>query len=88
VQATQRYRGREITEDDIAFMQRLIAESPRSSRRTLSKRVCEAWDWRQANGTLRDMVCRSMMLMLHRAGRIELPPIRSQKVNNAIVRRR
>lgn len=88
MQATQRFRGREITDDEIAFMQRLIAESPRSSRRELSKRVCEAWGWRQANGTLRDMVCRSMMLMLHRAGRIALPPIRGQRVNNAIVRRR
>lgn len=88
MQATQRFRGREITDGDIAFMQRLIAESPGCSRRELSKQVCEAWGWRQANGTLRDMVCRSMMLMLHRAGRIALPPIRSQRVNNAIVKRR
>jgi hypothetical protein len=30
--------------------------------------VCEAWQWRQANGALRDMVCRGMLLMLeHRA---------------------
>ena len=30
----------------------------------------------QPNGALRDMVCRSMMLMLHRQGLIELPPVR------------
>jgi hypothetical protein len=30
----------------------------------------------QPNGTPRDMVCRSMMLMLHRQGLIELPPVR------------
>jgi hypothetical protein len=30
----------------------------------------------QANGALRDMVCRGLMLMLHRGGLIELPPVR------------
>jgi hypothetical protein len=30
----------------------------------------------QPNGALRDMVCRGMMLMLHRRGLIELPPVR------------
>lgn len=88
MQETLRYRGREITEDDIAFMRGLIASSPSSSRRKLSAQVCEAWDWRQANGALRDMVCRSMMLMLHRAGRIELPPIRRPMVNYVIAKRR
>jgi hypothetical protein len=87
VQATLRYRGREITDDDLAFLRRLIADSPHSSRNALSAKVCEAWGWRQRNGALRDMVCRSMMLMLHRAGRIELPPIRCAIVNNVIARR-
>lgn len=40
----------------------------------------------QANGALRDMVCRSMMLMLHRAGLIELPPVR-QVWRNTVARR-
>ena len=39
-------------------------------------RLCEAWNWVQANGALRDMVCRGMMLMLHRRGLIELPALR------------
>ena len=30
----------------------------------------------QTNGALRDMVCRGLMLMLHRQGLIELPPVR------------
>jgi hypothetical protein len=37
--------------------------------------LCEAWQWRQTNGALRDMVCRSLLLMLDRAGQIELPPV-------------
>jgi len=71
-----RYRGREISADEIVFIQRLIAEHPRLSRRRLSKKLCEVWQWKQANGTLRDMVCRGLLLMLHRAGEIELPPVR------------
>lgn len=83
MQTVLRFRGRDITEDDTLLMRRLIAESPGSSRRELSRRLCEAWDWRQANGALRDMVCRSLMLLLHRAGHIELPAPRRVMVNNA-----
>lgn len=68
-----RYRGKEITDEDIAFINRLIAAHPHDSRRALSKRLCEAWNWVQPNGRLRDMVCRSMMLQLHRVGLIGLP---------------
>jgi hypothetical protein len=75
------YRGRVIRPEDIAFIRRLIAENPGASRRRLSAKVCEAWQWRQANGALRDMVCRGLLLMLHRAGEIELPPIRFRTLN-------
>ena len=44
-----------------------------TSRRQLSVLLCEAWGWRQRNGCLRDMVCRGLMLQLHRAGLIHLP---------------
>ena len=76
-----RYRGRVITTEDIAFIRRLIAENPRASRRRLSAKLCEAWQWKQANGALRDMVCRGLLLLLHRAGEIELPPIRFRTLN-------
>ena len=67
------YRGRVISNEDIQFIRYLIEQHPQASRWRLSKLLCEAWNWRQANGALRDMVCRGMMLMLHRAGHIELP---------------
>jgi hypothetical protein len=70
-----RYRGREIGEEDILYIRTLIERYPGESRRKLSTRLCEAWQWRQANGALRDMVCRGMLLMLERAGRITLPPV-------------
>jgi len=70
------YRHRSITDEDLAFIRNLIAAHPASSRWDLSKKLCVAWNWVQPNGALRDMVCRGMMLMLDRAGLIELPPVR------------
>jgi hypothetical protein len=68
----------------VAFIQALIDAHPAASRRALSKKLCQAWDWRQPNGQLRDMVCRGLMLALHRAGHIELPPVRCQPPNNVV----
>jgi len=73
--AELRYRGREIREEDILSIRALIERYPKESRRKLSTRICEAWQWRQSNGALRDMVCRGMLLMLERAGHIALPPV-------------
>jgi hypothetical protein len=82
------YRGRAITPEDILFLRQFIAEHSHLSRRRLSAKVCEAWDWRQPNGALRDMVCRGLLLMLHRAGEIELPPVRFVARNPFLERER
>jgi len=71
-----RYRGRVIADTDVAFIRDLIAGHPGASRRALSRKLCAAWNWVQPNGALRDMVCRGLLLALHRAGHIELPPPR------------
>ena len=68
-----RYRSRSLTAEDIAGLRGLIAQNPKASRWRLSKLVCEAWGWRQSNGAMCDMLCRSMMLALQRAGHITLP---------------
>src|ERR1700751_5517998 len=70
-----RYRGRELSQEDLLYIRALIESPPGESRRRLSTRLCEAWQWRQANGALRDMVCRGLLLMLERAGQISLPPV-------------
>lgn len=81
-----KYRGREITGQDILYIRELIAAHPGESRRTLSAILCEQWQWKQSNGALRDMVCRGMLLMLDRAGQIELPPVKFVP-HNPLVRR-
>jgi hypothetical protein len=79
--ATLRFRGREIRPEDILYIRALIEGHPADSRRKLSTRLCEVWNWRQSNGALRDMVCRGLLLMLERAGEIKLPPVAYRRHN-------
>jgi hypothetical protein len=83
-----RYRGRAVTAADVQFINELMARHPGESRRRLSRKLCEAWDWRQSNGALRDMVCRGLMLALWRAGHIELPQIKKRPCNPLATRAR
>ena len=73
--AEWKYRGRLVTAEDILYIGELIAAHQHESRRTLSKKLCETWQWKQPNGALCDMVCRGLLLMLDRAGQITLPPV-------------
>ena len=81
-----KYRSRIVTDEDLSFIIKLIHENPTASRRRLSALLCEAWNWVQPNGALCDMVCRSLMLGMHRAGLIELPPVRKVNHNPLAVR--
>ena len=73
-----RYRGREFSSREIAEVRDIIAAHPEKSRWYLSHEICRRWDWRQPNGTLKDMVCHGFLLHLARLGHIELPPVRRE----------
>ena len=75
------YRGRRVTESDLGQIRALIVANPQASRRALSQKLCEAWQWRQPNGSPCDMVCRGLMLGLHRSALIELPALRRSPPN-------
>ena len=81
-----KYRARIVTDEDLTFIRNLIEQHPTASRRRLSALLCEAFNWVQPNGTLCDMVCRSLMLGMHRAGLIKLPPVRQVNPNPLAVR--
>ena len=83
-----KYRGRTLDDEQIEFIRRLIEANPQASRWALSRKLCEAWNWVQANGAPCEMLCRAMMLALHRAGWIELPPVRRINPNPLAQRRR
>ena len=75
------YRGRNVTVSDIALIKEIIAAHSEGSRRFISQEVCRAWEWRQANGALKDMVCRSLLLLLQSEGLIKLPPPKCKPAN-------
>ena len=77
-----------MTVADVEMIRELITANPEASRRKLSKKLCEAWNWIQPNGRLCDMQCRSLMLLLHREGHIELPPPRQKSINPLVHRKR
>ena len=82
-----KYRGRCVSRDDIATIRKVIDSFPGSSRRFISQELCRIWDWRQPNGFLKDMVCRSLLLLLESRGFIELPP-RKCTPNNPLANRK
>ena len=83
-----KWRGKEITDADLASIRDLIARHPGVSRRKLSAELCRSWNWVQPNGAPCDMLARGLMLKLHRSGHIELPPIRWSCGNPFLKRRK
>lgn len=67
-----RYRNREITQDDLEFLSELCA-SAWDTRSELFRAVCEAWSWRQANGSPAIYACSDLLLRLEERGLLELP---------------
>ena len=67
-------QGRRVTPQDIQWLRRLINENPSWHRKRLSIEICQLWNWRAANGQLKDMACRNFLLKLERLGHILLPP--------------
>ena len=82
-----KYRGRIATESDVLQINKLISKNPEMNRTAISRKLCLDWNWVQANGKLRDMVCRSFLLRLESAGYIKLPE-RQQYPNNQLLNRK
>lgn len=80
------YRGRIITQAEVDFIRSLIVAHPGEGRCTLARRICEAWNWTQPNGILKDIVCRSLLLQLERGAHLVLPP--RQRNTEVIIRKR
>lgn len=65
-----------IRDFSLALVQRIaqfIERHPGMKRTPLPRMVCEALDWRGADGRLCEMACRVTMLRLHADGLIQLP---------------
>ena len=83
-------QGREIRAFEMALIRGLISQNAHWGRTRLSQELCRRWSWRAANGQLKDMACRTLLLKLDRAGEIELPAPRrpaNNELRNRSVRR-
>jgi hypothetical protein len=80
-------QGRRLATADILRVRQLLAENPTWSRRRLSEELAKEWDWRNANGQLKDMAARTLLLKLDARGLIELPPRRRTPSNRMAVGR-
>ena len=74
-------QGRWLGIEDIAQIQRLIADNPSWSRRRLSEVLCAEWNWRNGGGLLKDMATRSLLVKLDARGLIQLPERRRTPSN-------
>ena len=66
-------RGREIREEDLAFIRATISRYWERGRSAISRVLCEHWDWRQPNGQLKEMACRALLLKLEDKDAVTLP---------------
>ena len=79
--STMVIQGRALSPEDIGLIQRLLVEHPDWGRTRLSEELCSLWDWRNANGRIKDMAARTLLLKLERGGFIQLPARRRPSSN-------
>ena len=66
-------RRRVIRCEDLLLIRQLTEREGAQGRSHLSNRLCEIWDWRQANGRFRQIACRDLLRRLEIRGLIALP---------------
>lgn len=68
-------RKRIIEQADIDLINSLILQYGEKGRTFISSRLCEKWDWRQANGHYKEITCRELLRKLDSLNLIKLPPM-------------
>ncbi len=70
-----RYCGRLFADQDLELLQGLLADRETyPTRAAIARALCEALDWRQDNGRLKDLSARQALLRMQNDGLIVLPP--------------
>jgi len=86
VSPIHRYVGREVTDEEIAFISALCADRATPTREAIARDGGEALGWRAPNGTLETMSAKVAFLAMHRDGLICLPAPRHNNTNGRAVR--
>jgi hypothetical protein len=66
--------GQDFNEQTISSIQVMIRSNPEISRRALSLKVCELFNWKSPNGKFKEMTCRKTLLRFEQIGLLKLPP--------------
>ncbi len=75
------YRNRQLDMQDIRFIQELIARDYPRGRSHIARTLCEAWQWVQPNGKVKECAARDLLLRLEEQELITLPPRQRTKIN-------
>jgi hypothetical protein len=81
-----KYAQRDITKQDIISIKNLISANADKSRCYISRELCRLWNWRQKNGFLKEIACRTLLKNLEQQGLIVQPPKKCYP-NNPFVNR-
>jgi hypothetical protein len=73
--------GQQVGSAQLDEIRRLLGAHPDWHRSRLSVELCRRWGLRGADGTLKDMGCRNLLLKLERAGHVTLPAARHGSPN-------
>jgi len=75
------YRNRQLDIQDIRFIQELITRDYLRGRSHIARCLCEAWQWVQPNGKVKECAARDLLLRLEEQEFITLPPRQRTKIN-------
>lgn len=76
-----RYRGRDLRSQDLVSIRTAIATYHKRGRTYIGLKLCEQWQWRQANGEYKAFAARDLLRRLEQEGLVELPAPQRVKVN-------
>ncbi|MBU0501037.1 MAG: hypothetical protein KJ558_09275 [Gammaproteobacteria bacterium] len=65
---------RDLRAGDLNLIRRAVGDGYGRGRSHITRRLCEHWEWRQANGQFKEYAARDLLLRLEEAGHILLPP--------------
>ena len=71
-------QGRSLSAGELDWLRRAVTTHPEWSRKRLARELCQRWQWRTAQGRLKDFAARSLLLKLQARGLLVLPPLREQ----------
>jgi hypothetical protein len=67
-------QGRQVSPDDLVWLENWIVRHPHDSRKRLAHELCQLWHWHDDRGRLKDFAARSFLLKLATQDVVIVPP--------------